>query len=154
AGKAAPLIRSARSGCWSLPATWEGGKVPAAGARVQVRAGHTVTYDVQSTEAIRFLHVAGSLTFARDRDTRLDVGLIKIQPGEDASEDGFECDAHVPQVEPGQPLPALEVGSANEPIDAGHTALIRLVYFDDMNPESCPAIICCGGRMDFHGARL
>src|SRR5262245_60437326 len=101
AGKAAPLIRSARSGCWSLPATWEGGKVPAAGARVQVRAGHTVTYDVQSTEAIRFLHVAGSLTFARDRDTRLDVGLIKIQPGEDASEDGFECDAHVPQVEPG-----------------------------------------------------
>jgi G8 domain len=154
AGKAAPLIRSARSGPWSLPATWEGGKAPAGGARVQVRAGHTITYDVQSTEAVRFLHVAGSLTFARDRDTRLDVGLIKIQPGEDASEDGFTCDAHVPQVEPGQPLPALEVGSANEPIDAGHTALIRLVPFDGVDPESCPAIICCGGRMDFHGTPL
>jgi hypothetical protein len=56
----APLIRSARSGPWSLPATWEGGRVPPAGARVQVRAGHTVTYDVGSGEAIRFLHVAGT----------------------------------------------------------------------------------------------
>src|SRR5215470_11616972 len=30
------LTRSARSGPWSAPATWEGDKVPAAGARVQV----------------------------------------------------------------------------------------------------------------------
>src|SRR5262245_42842779 len=75
------LIRSARSGSWSAPATWEGGRVPAAGARVQVRTGHIVTYDVKSEEAIRSLHVVGTLTFAPDRDTRLDVGLIKIQPG-------------------------------------------------------------------------
>jgi hypothetical protein len=38
------LIRSARSGAWSAPGTWEGGKVPVSGARAQVRAGHTVTY--------------------------------------------------------------------------------------------------------------
>src|SRR5262249_20282118 len=82
------LIRSARSGPWSAGATWEGGKVPSAGARVQVREGHAVLYDVKSDAVIRLLHVAGTLTFARDRDTRLDVGLIKVQPGQDASEDG------------------------------------------------------------------
>src|SRR6516225_8053034 len=75
---AARLIRSAGSGAWSNATTWEGGQVPSAGARVQIRAGHAITYDVISTEAIRFLHIAGQLTFAHDRDTRLDVGLIKI----------------------------------------------------------------------------
>src|SRR3954447_16975007 len=79
--------RSARSGPWSAPATWEGGKVPAAEARAQVRTGHTVTYDVQSEQVIRAIHVAGTLRFAADRDTRLDVGLIKIQASEEASED-------------------------------------------------------------------
>ena len=66
------LVRSARNGPWS---------------------GHTVIYDLKSDQAIRSIHVAGMLTFASDRDTQLDVGLIKIQPGDDASEDGFNCDA-------------------------------------------------------------
>src|SRR5262245_17038298 len=39
-----PLVRSARDGAWSDPETWEGGRVPGVGARVQVRAGHTVAY--------------------------------------------------------------------------------------------------------------
>ena len=54
-----PLIRSERSGRWSEPATWQGGKVPGAGARVQVRMGHTVTYDTSSDQVIRSIHVAG-----------------------------------------------------------------------------------------------
>src|SRR5262245_39697977 len=54
------LIRSVRSGPWSTPATWEGGKVPAAGSRVQVRAGHTVTYNLKSDRVIRSIHVAGT----------------------------------------------------------------------------------------------
>src|SRR4051794_21819145 len=58
------LIRSARNGPWSAPATWEGNKVPAAGARVQVRQGHTVVYDVASDQPLRSVHVAGTLTFA------------------------------------------------------------------------------------------
>jgi hypothetical protein len=153
-GAAADLVRTARSGAWSAAATWEGGKAPGAGARVQVRAGHTVTYDVKSPVVIRSIHVAGALTFARDRDTRLDVGLIKIQPGEDASENGFDCDAHLTQPEPGKPRPALEVGTPDQPIPAGRTALIRLVHVAGLDRESCPAIVCCGGRMDFHGALL
>src|SRR5262249_5005579 len=143
------LIRSAKDGAWSSPATWEGGLVPAAGARVQVREGHTVFYDLNSEQVIRSIHVAGTLTFARDKDTRLDVGLIKIQPGNDASENGFDCDAHAMELPPDKPRPALEVGTPEEPV-VGHTALIRLHYVQGMDRESCPAIVCCGGRLDLH----
>jgi len=148
------LLRSARSGTWSAPATWEGGKVPAAGARVQVRAAHTVVYDIRSEEVIRSIHVAGTLHFAHDRDTRLDVGLIKIQPGDDAGENGFDCDAHPTDLDPNVPRPALEVGTPEQPIDGKHTALIRLTYVAGLDKQSCPALVCCGGRMDLHGAPL
>ncbi len=152
---AAPaLIRSAASGPWSANTTWEGGVVPAAGARVQVRAGHTVRYDVASDAVLRSIHVAGTLAFADDRDTRLSVGLIKIQAGEDASENGFDCDAHMGGPMAGATRPALEVGTVDRPIGPDHTALIRLVYIEGMDPETCPSIVCCGGRMDFHGAPM
>src|SRR4051794_30493705 len=82
AAEPAGLVRSAKSGPWSDAATWEGGKVPAADARVQVRTGHAVTLDTHA--AARSVHVAGTLAFAPDRDTRLDVGLLKIQAGDDA----------------------------------------------------------------------
>src|SRR5262249_14190275 len=56
--KSAPnLVRSARSGPWSAPATWEGGRVPAGGDKVQVRIGHTIVYDVRSEQVIRSLHI-------------------------------------------------------------------------------------------------
>jgi hypothetical protein len=152
--EAAAWIRSAKSGRWSEAATWEGGKVPPAGARVQVRTGHAVTYDQDSDQAIRAIHVAGILSFARDKTTRLDVGLIKIQAGDESTEDGFECDAPLAEVDRTRPRPALEVGTPHAPIDARHTATIRLVYFPAHDRQSCPAIVCCGGRMDFHGAAM
>ena len=148
------LIRSRQSGTWSAPSTWEKGVVPSAEARVQVRSDHLVLYDLQSDLVIRSIHVSGTLRFITDQNTRLDVGLIKIQPGDDASENGFDCDDHPTIPSPNQPVPALEVGSAERPIEAGKTALIRLVSLKGMNPESCPAIVCCGGRMDFHGASM
>jgi hypothetical protein len=152
---AAPaLICSAMSGPWSTPGTWEGGKVPGDGARVQIRQGHTVTYDVKSDQAIRLIHVAGTLTFAHNKNTQLNVGLIRIQAGEQANEEGFECEAHVEAPDPSKPRPALEVGTPNRPIEPGYTALIRLVLFPGMDKQSLPAIVCCAGRMDFHGAPL
>ena len=48
----------------------------------------------------------------------------------------------------------LEVGTPNRPIPAKHTALIRLHYVEGLNKDSCPAIVCCAGQMDFHGAPL
>src|SRR5262249_28116216 len=110
--------------------------------------------DLKSDKVIRSIHVGGTLSFARDKDTRLDVGLIKIQPGDDCSEDGFDCDAHAAKLKPGTTRPALEVGTANKPIAAGKSALIRLSYVKGLDKKSCPAIVCCGGRMDFHGATM
>jgi hypothetical protein len=152
--KLAPVLRSARSGPWSAAATWEGGKVPGAGARVLIRTGHRVVYDLNSDQAIRALNIAGTLHFAPDRDTRLDVGLIKIQAGETYSEDGFDCTGHLEAPEPSGPQAALAVGTPDRPIDSSRTARIRLVYFPGMDKQSCPAIVCCGGRMDFHGAPM
>src|SRR5262245_65897727 len=57
-----PLVRTARSGLWSALATWEGGKLRAAGAKVQIRTGHTATYDLSSGQAIRAIHVDGPFT--------------------------------------------------------------------------------------------
>jgi hypothetical protein len=76
----ADVVRTMRSGPWSAAETWEQGKVPGAGAKVLIRTGHRVVYDVASDAVIRGVNVAGELTFATDRDTRLNVGLIKIQP--------------------------------------------------------------------------
>src|SRR5262245_25012592 len=156
AGKKAepPIVRTAQSGAWSALATWEGGKLPSGNVRVLIREGHRVVYDLQSTKPIRSLTISGTLSFAHDKDTRLDVGLIKIQPGEDCTEEGFACDAHSGPRDAGKPRAALEVGTPEQPIPAGRTALIRLVYMDGLDKQSCPAIVCCDGRMDFHGAPL
>src|SRR5262249_27843894 len=115
---------------------------------------HSVVYDVAGKDAIRAVHISGTLRFAADKDTALAAGLIKIQPGESTAEDGFDCDAHVEVPKDGERRPALEVGSPDRPIEAGHTAVIRLVYFEGMDKDPCPAIVCCAGRMDFHGAPL
>lgn len=140
--------RSARSGRWSSPSTWENNRIPSAGSIVEILSGHRVVYDYETESALRMVHVQGTLTFARDRDTRLDVGLLKI--GGDSSEEGFTDRGHKHS---GQ-RPALEVGTPDHPISASRTAVIRLDYFENMDHESLPALVCSGGRMDLHGAPL
>jgi len=152
--EALAFIVSAKSGPWSQGQTWVGGKVPSAGSRVRIAEGHTVTYDIAGDQVIRMIHVAGTLTFAHDRNTRLDVGLIRIQEGDAAGEDGFDCEAHTKAPDPNKARPTLEIGTPQKPIDAKHTALIRLVPCEGMNKETLPAIICCGGRWDVHGTAL
>ena len=44
----AATVKSAGSGNWSDPKTWDGGKLPTVGDTVLVREGHTVVYDVKS----------------------------------------------------------------------------------------------------------
>lgn len=144
--------RTVLSGPWSAAATWERQHIPQAGDFVQIRPGHAVTYDVYSDQALRMLHVAGKLTFSRDHNTRLDIGLIKVQPGEQATEDAFLCD-HCP-VDPKLPMPALELGTTENPIPANVTATIRLAYFEGTDKESLPGILVCRGRWDVHGAPL
>jgi hypothetical protein len=149
-----PTIRSTSSGRWSDPSTWEHWHVPLAGEKVQVRPGHTVVFDARSETPIRSIHVAGTLEFDPDRDTLLTVGLIQVQAGDDPDESGF--DAHPAMMEGHEPAgserPALLVGTASRPIGAGHVAMIRLAEVAGLDPETCPAIVCRGGRMEFHGA--
>jgi hypothetical protein len=153
---AAVLVRSANSGAWSNASTWEGGKVPSHGVKVQVRPSHVVTYDVQAPDSlvIRSLFVAGTVSFATDKPTQLNVGLIKIEASDSVEEDGFDCDMHFEDIDPKAPKPALLVGTPNQPVAANARALIRLTYVPGMNKESCPAIVCCAGRMDLHGTPL
>jgi hypothetical protein len=161
-GQAAPSLiqfnaRSARSGKWSDVRTWADKRVPRPGDNVQVRPGHTVIYDVNSDDAVRVLHVAGTLTFDRARSTRLNVGLLKVSPGLECSEDGFNCHetTESPDTADAQmPRAALEIGTRQNPIPAGITATIRLVYCDDMDTNTLPALMNCGGRMDAHGVPM
>lgn len=166
------LVKSKASGNWSSPETWEGEKVPSIGNQVLIREGHQIQYDVVSEDTIRSLHVSGTLTFAPDKNTLLNVGLIRVQPGNQVIDEGFDCD-HVAEEQKGaadlqdagqpgfsaicvccQSKSALLVGTPERPIDVNHQAVIRLHYIEGMNPKSCPAIVACGGRMDFHGAPL
>jgi hypothetical protein len=149
-----PEIRSRKSGAWSAEETWDLGRVPKTGDRVFVAPGHHVVYDIDSAEVIRLVQIAGTLEFSRDRDTKLEAGLIKVVDSDDLCEAGFDChmQAKVPSV--GKPRPALLVGTPESPIPRNHRATIRLHYVAGMDKESCPAIVCCSGRMEFHGAPL
>jgi hypothetical protein len=42
----------------------------------------------------------------------------------------------------------------DQPIAGDHSAVIRLTMVAGLDPEECPAIICCGGRWDVHGRPL
>jgi hypothetical protein len=147
-----PVIRTANSGPWEAAETWVCGKAPSPGDTVLIRRGHRVVYGSNSDKAYRAIHVGGTLTFDPDKDAVLAVGLLKIQPGESTAEEGFDCDAHIEMPRDGEPKPALEVGTPDEPIRK--SAVIRLTYLEGMNKESLPALISCGGRMDLHGAPL
>ncbi|CAN5466917.1 hypothetical protein BH11PLA2_BH11PLA2_20840 [soil metagenome] len=154
AGPVAFDARTTQSGNWSDAKTWENGRAPKAGDFVQVRSGHTVTYDANSTDALRMLHIAGTLTFSRTKSTLLDIGLIKIEPGETTTEDGFDCHGAAPVIVAGDSVPALDIGTAASPIPAGVTATIQLRHFKGTNTETLPAIIACGGRWDVYGAAM
>src|SRR5438105_300508 len=147
-------IHSVNNGNWSDVKTWAELRLPKAGERVQIREGHRISYDVESDQPIRMIHVAGKLEFSRERSTRLDVGLIRISAGESADEDGFVCHgmAELPTFKGERP--ALEMGTLEQPIGANVTATIRLVYFNGMDRETLPGIINCGGRWDAHGAPM
>jgi len=146
--------RSARSGAWSAADTWEGERVPRSGDFVQVRAGHTVVYDLAAGPALRMIHVAGTLTFSREKSTRLEVGLLKVAPGETTTEDGFDCHEAPLVATSAGPRPVLEIGTPDRPIPRGVRATIRLRFFPGTNRDSLPALVVCGGRWEAHGMPL
>ena len=152
--KEATVIRSARSGAWSDKTTWDLGRLPKTGDQVIVREGHQVEYDVESPEVIRLVQIAGTLEFATKKNTVLNVGLLTMLASEVPTEDGFDCHNEPEAPKPGKQRPTLLVGKPGEPIGKDFTAKIRLHYVEGMDKETCPAIVCCGGRMELHGQPL
>ena len=144
AGHVQFTMQSIRDGDWTDPNTWQPAEVPAAGDRVLISRGTHVRYDAASDDVIRLVQIIGTLQFARDRNTLLNVGVLKVQNSDECSESGFACDFHgtnktgEPQGIPDGPLPTLEVGTTNEPIPAEFTARIR-------TPRSCCRCLRCRG---------
>lgn len=153
-------LRSTRDGNWSDPKTWAPARLPKTGDRVLVARGTTVTYDVADPAVIRLLQVVGTVRFSRDRNTELNVALLKVQNSDACSEAGFACDFGLVN-DNGEPIgpqdgsmPTLEVGTLADPIPATYTAKIRLHYLEGMNKDDAPALVCCSGRLELHGAPM
>lgn len=149
-----PTIKSVQSGPWSAAQTWQGNRLPTTGDVVLIATEHEVAYDVESKHVIRSIHVSGTLKFATHQNTRLEVGLIRVAGGDEVIEDGFDCDpshtSHANTMSPAQ----LLVGTADQPIHNANQCLIRLHAIEGSDANSWPAIVCCGGRMEIHGAPL
>lgn len=163
APKTGPLkfdLKSVKDGSWSSPETWEPHRVPKQGDRVQIARGTRVVYDSTSPDVIRLVQVIGTLSFARDRDTLLNVGILKVQNSDACSESGFACDfldvneLGKPKSQPEGAIPALEIGTLTNPIPAEHTARVRLHFMEGMDKDDAPALACCSARMDIHGAPM
>jgi hypothetical protein len=151
------VVHSARSGNWSEAHTWKKSGVPKGGDQVVIGSGHHVIYETTSAEVIRSVRVAGRLEFATVRNTELNVGSIRIQPGGVAEKEVARVEdvTHGSEVMPTGTEAALIVGSPSEPVRLGVTARIRLHYLEGMSREESPAIIARpGGRMEFHGAPM
>jgi len=153
-------IKSVGSGDWSNPKTWEPRRVPKTGDRVLISRHNRVRYDVADKAVIRLVQVVGTLHFSRDRDTELNVGLLKVQNSLHCSESGFACDfAHAspagePTTVPEGVMPLLEIGTTDAPIPANVTVRIRLHFLEGMDKDDAPAIACCSAQMGIHGSPL
>ncbi len=150
-------ISSTQNGRWSDPATWAPNRLPKQGDRVLISSLTTVEFDVQQKDVIRLVQVVGTLKFALDRDTELNVGLLTIQHDDECSEHGFACEFEGAKSGPttaAEKWPSLIVGTAENPIPAKHTARIRLHHLEGMDPNEAPAIACCSGRMELHGSPM
>jgi hypothetical protein len=153
-------IRSVTSGKWSNPKTWKPARVPGKGDRVLISRKTDVSYDVESKQVLRMVQIVGKLRFARDRNTEMNVALLKVQNSDTCSESGFACDfltvnkAGEPHAIPTGELPLLEIGTKEHPIPAKYTARVRLHFLDGMDKNNMPAIACCSAQMEIHGAPL
>ncbi|HUG17797.1 MAG TPA: G8 domain-containing protein, partial [Planctomycetaceae bacterium] len=153
-------IRSAHSGSWSDPKIWEPSRVPKEGDRVLLSRDTVVEYDAKNEAVIRLVQVVGTLRFSRDRDTELNVGVLKVQSSDVCSESGFACDFEGVNFA-GEPIqartgtmPTLEVGTLDQPIPAEFTARIRLHHLPGFDEKDAPALVCCSARMELHGSPL
>ena len=152
---APPWIRSAKSGPWSAPATWEGGKVPAAPPspdphrprrrlRCQLGQGHPL--DPRGRHADLCPRQGHAARRRPDQDPgrrRRQRGRLRLRRPRLRGRPGQDRGPPSKSARPSQPHRRQ-----------AHRPDPPRLFRRRMDKESCPAIVCCGGRMDFHGAPL
>ena len=125
--RAGPL--AVKSGRWSDPATWSGGKVPGAGDPVTIGRDMAVVLDVDPP-ALRSLTIDGKLSFSDNLDLALETEWIHLRRGE------------------------LQIGSEAAPYT--HQATITLtdtVPGEDVSTMGDRGILLMGGTLNLHGNR-
>lgn len=129
---AGPTVTSTASGNWSDAAAWSTKKVPVAGDRVLVSAGHNITYDAVNDAKISCIEVRGHMRFATGKNTRLKTNNIMVQ------DEGY-----------------LEIGSAANPVASGVTAEV-IIADQKIDRKIDPAELGAGiesmGKITMHGA--
>lgn len=150
-------IVSMQDGDWSDETTWMPARLPGQGDRVFIKPGTTVTYDRVDSAVFPAIRVSGRLVFARDRDTELHVGDLRVQPGltPEAGVDDIDDHDHGHDQRHQGAEGVLEIGTAADPVPREFSARIVLHHVEGANPDNSPAIIARpGGRMEFHGHPL
>jgi cell migration-inducing and hyaluronan-binding protein len=124
-GPATALKRSR----WSDPASWPGGKVPAAGDAVTIARDREIVLDV-SPPALRSITVQGKLTFADERDLDLVTDWIYVPGGE------------------------VQIGTEASPFQHNATiTLTDMVPGEDINTMGDRGIMMLRGTLNMHGSR-
>ncbi|MBX0287616.1 PKD domain-containing protein [Halomicroarcula sp. F28] len=126
-----PATTATADGSWSDGAVWDNG-VPAAGQTVRIDSGVTLTVD-GTTEKIKNLDVAGTLTFATDTDSHLRAETIVTRPDS-----------------------TMHIGTESDPISPDSEARITIVHHEDISEKDDPERISKGlitmGELEIHGA--
>ncbi|MBE9062339.1 PKD domain-containing protein [cf. Phormidesmis sp. LEGE 11477] len=125
--------KAVRSGSWFSPNTWAGKKVPDNNANVMIADGVKVTYDKESDVQLKTVRVDGTLTFARNADTKMVVDtLINMPSG------------------------TLSIGTKNNPIQSNKTASIVIAGEGKIDTKWDPTQLSRGvvshGHVEIFGA--
>jgi Ca2+-binding RTX toxin-like protein len=125
--------KAVRSGNWSDPDTWQNGRVPGEGAKVDVPHGVTVTYAQVSNASVHTIGISGKLEFATHKDTLLKVDTMVVRP------DG-----------------ELNVGTVDSPVRSGVSA--KIVFADNgavehshWDPMQLSRGLVAHGAVEMHG---
>lgn len=122
-------------GDWTDPETWLGCEVPGPGARVWIMPGRTVSVDAELADPAAAVRVSGTLRFHTDRDTRLVVETLLVNP------DG-----------------RFEMGTEADPIAPEVTARVVFAGAGPINPATDPTQLGRGlvshGAATIHGAEV
>ena len=119
---------------WSIPETWLDRRVPDAGAKVLIPTGVTVEYDLESSVSLYTVRIDGTLSFSRDRNTRMKLDTMLVAP------EG-----------------KLSMGSVASPINGNVSAEIIFADNGPININWDPQLLSRGlvshGAVEIHGGK-